>query len=273
MEKTKKEGTEVDIFLEAIFQKYGYDFRNYAKASIKRRIQNLQKKFAIRKISDMIPRMHQDRSFSNSILAEFSITVTEMFRDPEFYRSIRENIVPYLDTYPFIKIWHAGCATGEEAYSLAIILKEENLYHKTTIFATDFNNVALRKARNGIYSLDEIKEFTQSYQKAGGKRSFSDYYHAKYKSAIIDNSLKKNITFANHNLVTDSDFGEMHLILCRNVLIYFNKILRDRVLNLFDSSLIHKGFLAIGSKESLNFSSIEKKFNPVDKKNKIYRKK
>ncbi len=272
MEKSKRENIEVDIFLEAIFQKYGYDFRNYAKASIKRRIQNLQKKFDIKKISDIIPRMLQDRFFSNSILTEFSITVTEMFRDPDFYKSVRENIVPYLDTYPFIKIWHAGCATGEEAYSLAIILKEEKLYHKTTIFATDFNNIALGKAKKGIYSLDEVKQFTQSYQNAGGKRSFSDYYHAKYNSAIIDNSLKANITFANHNLVTDGDFGEMHLIFCRNVLIYFNKVLQDRVLNLFDSSLISKGFLAIGSKESLNFSSIEKKFKVIDRKNKIYRK-
>ena len=266
------EKIEIDLFLEAIFKCYGYDFQLYARASIKRRIKHLMKKNGYNRISDMTSDILHDPSVFEKVVYDFSITVTEMFRDPSFYQSLRNKIIPYLKTYPFIKIWHAGCATGEEVYSLAILLKEEGIYNKATIFATDFNEHALDVARQGIYSLKDTQKYSTNYQKAGGKASFSDYYYARYNSAIMRKSLSKNVTFANHNLVTDGVFGEMHLILCRNVLIYFNKDLQNKVLTLFNESLIHGGFLALGSKETLSFSSIENDFKPIDKKNKIFRK-
>lgn len=270
--KADIEKIEIDLFLEAIFKCYGYDFQLYARASIKRRIKHLMKKNGYNRISDMTSDILHDPSVFEKVVYDFSITVTEMFRDPSFYQSLRNKIIPYLKTYPFIKIWHAGCATGEEVYSLAILLKEEGIYNKATIFATDFNEHALDVARQGIYSLKDTQKYSTNYQKAGGKASFSDYYYAKYNSAIMRKSLSKNVTFANHNLVTDGVFGEMHLILCRNVLIYFNKDLQNKVLTLFNESLIHGGFLALGSKETLSFSSIENDFKPIDKKNKIFRK-
>jgi len=189
------------------------------------------------------------------------------------YLSIRENIVPFLKSYPFVKIWHAGCATGEEVYSLSILLQEEEIADRATLYATDFNDSALTKAKEGIYSLDNIKSYTLNYQKSGGSRPFSGYYYANYDAMAIHHSLKENITFANHNLVTDSVFTETHLIFCRNVLIYFNKDLQSRVLKLFYDSLIQGGFLCLGSKESLLFSSVQDKFRIVDEKNRIYQKK
>jgi len=273
MEKTEVEEIEIDLLLEALFRRYGYDFRHYAKASITRRIRHLLGKTSHSRISEMIPELLYDKSFFEKIVYDFSITVTEMFRDPGFYRAIREKVIPYLKTYPFIKIWHAGCATGEEVYSIAIVLKEEGLYDRATIFATDFNNAALAKGKEGIYSLENIKQYTLNYQDAGGTSSFSEYYHAQYDSVIMDQSLKKNITFANHNLVTDNTFSEMHLILCRNVLIYFNKTLQDRVLRLFHDSLIHGGFLCLGTKESIQFADVAEAYERTDKKHKIYQKK
>jgi chemotaxis protein methyltransferase CheR len=220
----------------------------------------------------MIPRLLYDESFFQVFVREFSITVTDMFRDPHVYLSLRKNVIPLLKTYPFVKIWHAGCATGEEAYSLAIVLKEEGLYDRATLFATDFNDTALDKAKKGIYALDNARKFTANYQAAGGKTSFSEYYNARYEAMAINQSLRKNITFANHNLVTDAVFGEMQLILCRNVLIYFEKELQDRVLHLFSDSLTHGGILCLGTKESLRFSSVGKCFQAVDEDAKIYRK-
>lgn len=273
MNKTEVEEIEIDLLLEALFRRYGYDFRHYAKASITRRIRHLLEKSGHSRTSEMIPELLYDKSFFEKIVYDFSITVTEMFRDPGFYRAIREKVIPYLKTYPFIKIWHAGCATGEEVYSIAIVLKEEGLYDRATIFATDFNNAALAKGKEGIYSLENIKQYTLNYQDAGGTSSFSEYYHAQYDSVIMDQSLKKNITFANHNLVTDNTFSEMHLILCRNVLIYFNKTLQDRVLRLFHDSLIHGGFLCLGTKESIQFADVAEAYERTDKKHKIYQKK
>lgn len=270
--KAEIEKIEIDLFLDAIFKRYGYDFRHYAKASIRRRIRNLIKKTDFKQISEMIPKLLNDESFFDSIAYDFSITVTEMFRDPDFFLALRENVFPYLRTYPFIKIWHAGCATGEEVYSLAILLQEEGLYDRATIYATDMNNAALQKAKDGIYPLKDMRNFTANYQKAGGKNAFSDYYYAQYHSAIMEKSLKNNITFANHNLVTDGVFGEMNLILCRNVLIYFDKTLQARVHELFNDSLTRGRFLALGNKETLQFSNIEKKFKIMDRKNKIYQK-
>jgi chemotaxis protein methyltransferase CheR len=273
MNKTKIEEIEIDLLLEALFRLYGYDFRHYSKASITRRIRHLLGKTGLGRVSEMIPELLNDKSFLEKLVYDFSITVTEMFRDPGFYRAVREQVVPYLKTYPFVKIWHAGCATGQEVYSMAIVLKEEGLYDRATIFATDFNNLALEKAKEGIYSLGDIKQYTLNYQDAGGTSSFSKYYHAQYDSVIMDQSLKKNITFANHNLVTDGTFGEMHLILCRNVLIYFTKTLQDRVLGLFDDSLVHGGFLCLGTKESIRFSDVAEAYETIDSKAKVYQKK
>ncbi|MEW5957370.1 MAG: CheR family methyltransferase, partial [Chloroflexota bacterium] len=224
------------------------------------------------KISEMLPWLLYDEAFAQAAIYDFSISVTEMFRDPDFYRSLRKNVVPYLKTYPFIKVWHAGCATGEEVYSLAIVLQEEGLYERATIFATDFNEMVLEKAREGIYPLKDIRQYTLNYQKAGGERPFADYYHAQYESAIMNQSLKRNITFASHNLVTDGVFGEMHLIFCRNVLIYFDRTLQNRVLKLFADSLTHGSFLCLGSKETLSFSEVADSFKAIDERARIFQK-
>ncbi len=256
--------------MEAVYQRYGYDFRHYAKASIKRRIRNLLDCKKFRHLSEVIPRLLYDERYFEQVVFNFSITITEMFRDPNFYKTLREKVIPYLKTFPFIKIWHAGCATGEEVYSLAIILKEEGLYDRSTIFATDFNDATLKKANSGIYLLKHIKTYTANYQQAGGKESFSDYYYAEYDSVILDKSLKSRITFANHNLVTDNVFGEMHLIFCRNVLIYFDRSLQNRVLKLFRESLIHNGFLCLGNKETIQFSDVNYDFDLTDEEAKTY---
>ncbi len=273
MQTVEIENIEIELILDAILKRYGYDFRGYAPASLKRRIKNVKTKAKLATLSHIIPRLLHDTKFADQLFYSLSITVTEMFRDPDFFMSIRRHLIPYLKTFPFLKIWHAGCASGEEVYSLAILLEEEGLYDRTTIFATDFNNHALSRARDGIYATKDIKTYTGNYQKSGGNGNFSDYYRAEYDSAIMNKAIKRNITFANHNLVTDGVFGEMHLILCRNVMIYFNKTLQTRVLGLFDESLIHGGFLALGSKETLDFTSYSANYNTVDKKNIIYQKK
>lgn len=264
---------EIELFLEAIFQKYGYDFRNYGRAHIRRRLMHRMKISGIKSISEMQFKLLYNPDFFNQILMDFSINVTEMYRDPSFYKHIREEIVPILKTYPFIKIWHAGCSSGEEVYSMAILLKETGLYDRAQIYATDFNQLILRKAKEGIYPISKIKEFTKNYQKAGGENSFSDYYMAKYESVIIDNDLKKNIVFADHNLVTDAVFAEVNMIVCRNVLIYFNKNLQNHVIKLFTESLSNGGYLCLGSKESIRFSNISNCYKTISEKEKIYQKK
>lgn len=273
MNPSRIEDIEVDLLLEAIFERYGHDFRNYARASINRRVKHFLSVSGCKTVSEMIPRLLYEKAFFENMIRYFSITVTEMFRDPPVYQSIRKQVIPVLKTYPYIRAWNAGCATGEEAYSLAILLKEEGMYERTTLFATDFNDEALEKAKEGIYLLENVKEFTSNYQKAGGLNSFSEYYHAQYGAVAIDPSLKKNITFANHNLAIDSVFSEMHLILCRNVLIYFSKPLQDRVLRLFSESLVPNGFLCLGSKENIVFSEVADHFKPFNEKLRIYQKK
>ncbi len=263
---------EIDLFLEALYCRYGYDFRSYAKASVRRRVRSLLAQTSFKHISDMIGEVLYNKAFAQKAIDEFSITVTEMFRDPGFYSALRANITAYLQTFPFIKMWVAGCATGEEVYSLAILLKEEGLYERTTIFATDFNEKALEIAKEGIYPLKAMQQYTANYQKAGGCCSFGDYYHAQYATAMMNPMLKTHITFANHNLVTDGVFGEMHMILCRNVLIYFNKSLQSKVLNLLGQSLVYGGFLCLGTKESLRFSDIAPHFKAIDSSYKIYQK-
>jgi chemotaxis protein methyltransferase CheR len=275
MKATQKEDVqeiELNLLLEAIFQRYGYDFRHYARASVKRRVQRILERSSCARISEIIPRLLYDEAFSHAAIQEFSVAVTEMFRDPEFYRTLRQIVVPYLKTYPYIRVWHAGCAMGEEVYSMAILLQEEGLYERSTIFATDFNEAVLDKAREGIYALRDIRQYTLNYMSAGGTRSFGDYYHAKYESAIMNPSLKSRITFASHNLATDGVFGELHVIFCRNVLIYFDKDLQNRVLGLFADSLAPGGFLCLGSKETLQYSDMADRFKIIDERAKIFQK-
>jgi chemotaxis protein methyltransferase CheR len=266
------ETIELELFLEAIFRRYGYDFRHYARASARRRARHILASSGCQNISDLIPLLMHDEAFAQKAIYDFSITVTEMFRDPDFYRVVRQTLTPYLQTYPFIKIWVAGCATGEEVYSLAILLKEEGLYERTTIYATDFNDIALKKAAEGIYPLKDVQQYTANYQKSGGSRSFSDYYLAEYNSAIMDASLKANITFANHNLVSDGVFSEVQVIFCRNVLIYFDRALQNWVLNTLSNSLSRAGFLCLGVKETLEFSGVNDQFKAIDLAGRIYQK-
>ncbi|MFA7360202.1 MAG: protein-glutamate O-methyltransferase CheR [Candidatus Kapaibacterium sp.] len=273
MNNSEIENIEVNVLLQVMFDRYGYDFRNYARASIERRARSFARKNGYDYISELIPKILRDEILFEQLLKDFSITVTELFRDPLSYKELKEKVFPILKTYPFIKIWHAGCATGEEVYSLAILLKEEGLYEKATIYATDFNDEALEIARQGIYPLENMKTFISNYLQAGGSDVLSNYYFAKHDSVIFDKSLIKNVMFANHNLATDSVFGEMNLIMCKNVMIYFDKELQNRVLNMFNESLIHGGFLCLGSKESLMFSEVQDKFDVVDKVEKIYKKK
>lgn len=274
MNETSKENINIEIrlLIEAIFMKYGYDFRNYGQAHIKRRILHRLSLEGLESISDMTRKIIYDQDSFDRLLLDLSINVTEMFRDPSFYLALREHVVPKLKTYPFLKIWHAGCASGEEVYSMAILLKEEGLYDKVQLYATDFNQVVLKKAREGIYPVNLIKEYTNNYQKAGGKNSFADYYTAHYDSVLIDPGLRKNIVFADHNLVLDGVFGEMNMIICRNVLIYFNANLQEHVIQLFLESLIYGGFLGLGSKESLRFNKNNSHFKEIVKNEKIYQK-
>ena len=272
MQNEKIENIEIDLFLDALYRCYGYDFRHYAKASVRRRARHILAKSGANTISELIPRVLHDEAFAQKAIYDFSITVTEMFRDPTFYNSVRKNVVPYLKTYPFFKVWLAGCATGEEVYSLAILLLEEDMLDRATIFATDINETALKKAREGIYALKDVQQYTINYQKAGGKQSFSDYYHAQNDSVIMDQKLKANVTFAHHNLVTDSVFSEVQLIFCRNVLIYFDRTLQNWVLNTFTESLNHGGFLCLGSKETIDFSGVRDHFKTHDLSERIYQK-
>jgi len=273
MNPLETEIIEINLLLEAVYQRYGYDFRSYARASIERRVRQFLSNSGCSSISEMIPKVLYDEAFFSQLAQHFSISVTEMFRDPSQYRIVREKVVPLLKTWPHVKVWHAGCATGEEAYSLAIVLKEGGVYDRTTIYATDFNDASLARAREGVYEIENIKIATKNYQLSGGKASFSEYYHARYDAAAMDGSLKENITFANHNLATDNMFGEIHLVFCRNVLIYFNRELQNRALGLFTESLVHGGFLCLGTKETLDFSDVGGSFEAVDKKAKIYKKK
>jgi len=264
---------EIKLLIEALYLKSGFDFRNYSQAHIKRRILNRFKISGMNSITEMANKAIYDSEFTDQILMDLSITVTEMFRDPSFYKALRQSVLPVLRTYPHVKIWHAGCASGEEVYSMAIMLKEEGLLHKTQIYATDFNPSIIRYAKQAQYPISRIKEFTVSYQKAGGKRSFSDYYTANDETAKLNESIRNNIVFANHNLVTDSVFAEMNMVVCRNVLIYFNRQLQDKVISLFLESLAGGGFLCLGSKENLQFSPHFTAFEPVVDHERIYIKK
>lgn len=272
MDPAEVEKIEIDLLLEAIYRRYGYDFRHYARASLRRRVRHILIHSPCERIADLIPLILHDEAFARRAIFDFSITVSEMFRDPGFYVALRHSVAPYLHTYPFFKAWVAGCATGEEVYSLAILLAEEGLYDRATIYATDYNETALQKARESIYPLKDVQQYTANYQKAGGRASFADYYHAHYDSAILSQSLKANLTFSTHNLVSDGVFAEVQLILCRNVLIYFDRSLQNWVLTTLAKSLSRGGFLCLGAKETLEFSSVADQFRPVDAANRIYQK-
>ncbi len=272
-EKIENINIEIKLLIEAIYMKYGYDFRDYSPAHVRRRILHRFEQSGLPNISALQHKLLYDDNFVQQILQDLSINVTQMFRDPSFYKALRTDIIPLLKTYPFIKAWHAGCSTGEEVYSMAILLKEENLLQRTQLYATDFNRKVVNIAREGIYPVAQIKEYTQNYQQSGGINSFSDYYSAGYNSVILDPSLRKNIVFADHNLVTDSVFAEVNIIICRNVLIYFNRELQNRVLELFYESLVPGGILCLGSRESIKFTAFADHFDEVNRSEKIYVKK
>ncbi|MGB3368541.1 MAG: protein-glutamate O-methyltransferase CheR [Acidaminobacteraceae bacterium] len=270
--KYDNEDIEIALFIEAIKQKYGYDFKEYSRAHIKRRVKARLFKSGISNISELTHLVIYKEEFFKEVLLDFSINVTEMFRDPDFFKSVRDLVFPVLESYPMVKIWHAGCSSGEEVYSMAIMLKEYGIYDRCQIYATDFNEKILKKAREGIYSLELMKEYTKNYIAVGGKESFSDYYIAKYDSVIFESYLKKNITFAVHNLVTDGEFGEMNLIVCRNVMIYFDKALQNKVSTLFSRSLLKGGYLCLGTKETLKYFDGYDQFTETSEESKIYRK-
>lgn len=272
-QKIKNEALEITLLLEAVYQMYGYDFRHYASTHIKRRLQHRRALAGISTFSEMQHRIIYDKKFFNTLLFDLSINVTEMFRDPWFYKAVRERVIPHLQTYPFIKVWHAGCSAGQEVYSMAILLEEEGMTKRSQVYATDFNEHILNKAKNAIYPLNLVREYTSNYLKSGGENEFSEYYTADNENVILKKSLREHILFSSHNLVTDGVFGEMHVIFCRNVLIYFNRDLQEKVLQLFHDSLCPGGFLCLGSKEDLQFSNIADRFDTVAPKEKIYRKK
>jgi chemotaxis protein methyltransferase CheR len=263
---------ELKQFLESIRFVYGYDFTEYSEASVKRRIQAFMDSNKISSVKELGKLILKDEPVFEKFVQDITVNVTEMFRDPIFYRSLRKNVIGRLGTYPFIKIWIAGCSTGEEVYSMAILLREEGLLERSVIYATDINQAALQTAKEGISSIDYMKNYTENYLKSGGRNSFSDYYKAKYNSVLWDKTLRQNIVFSVHNLAMDKSFNEFQLILCRNVLIYFNQSLQNKVIELFYDSLCVFGFLALGNKESLLFSQKQKCFDDIDRKEKIYMK-
>lgn len=269
--KPNLEDIEIQLLLEGIYRYYGFDFRNYAPSSLKRRVHRIMQSEEITHISALQERILHDVDYLERFLLGLTVHVTSMFRDPSFFISFRQRVIPLLRTYPFIRIWHAGCSTGQEVYSMAILLQEEGLYHRCRIYATDMNESVLQQARSGIYSLRLMQEYTQLYLKAGGKRSFSEYYTAAYESAIFRSFLKENIVFSPHNLATDHSFNEFNVILCRNVLIYFNPTLQKRVHQLFYDSLCPFGILGLGRQETLKLTAFEQHYEELDRGDRIYR--
>jgi chemotaxis protein methyltransferase CheR len=266
------ERIEIELLLEGIFRHSGFDFRSYAYASIRRRLWKRVEAEGLSSVSALQDLVLHDATALERLLLDLSVSVTSMFRDPGFYQVFRNEVVPLLRTYPFIRLWHAGCSTGEEVYSTAIVLEEEGLLDRARIYATDINDNVLQRARAGIFPLERMQEYTENYIRAGGKRSFSVYYTAKYDGALFSPALTRNTVFAQHNLVTDRSFSEFNVIFCRNVLIYFDRALQNHVNALFYESLVTFGLLALGSKESLRFSQYEDCYERLDAREKIYRK-
>ena len=264
---------ELQLLIDAIYLKYHYDFRGYAQASLRRRMRAALLRFNCSSLSQLQDRVLREPAMLTAMMDFLTVQVSEIFRDPAYYQALRRHVVPMLRTYPSLKIWIAGCSTGEEAYSMAILLREEGLLDRTLIYATDINGQALQKAEAGIYDLDRIAGFTENHRRSGGSSSLSDYYMAAYGRAVFDKSLRRNIVFSDHSLATDSVFAEVQLVSCRNVLIYFNCSLQDRAIGLFRDALCRKGFLGIGAKESLRFSDHSDDFVDVDREYRLYQKK
>ncbi len=268
----KIEDIEIRLLLEALYVRYHYDFRNYAMASVKRRLRQALEQLGFPTISAIQESVLHDETLLPRLLGYLTVQVSEMFRDPSYFRAIREKVVPHLKTYPSLKIWIAGCSGGEELYSFVILFREEGLEDRTIFYATDINQEALRIAEAGVYDLDRMQLFTQNHRASGGKSSLSDYYTTGYGRATFDRSLRDRVVYSDHSLVTDAVFGEMNLISCRNVMIYFDRPLQDRAIGLFKDSLARKGFLGIGAKESLRFSAHANAFTDVVREEKIYQK-
>lgn len=266
----KVEDIEIRLLLEALYVRYHYDFRNYAMGSIKRRLRQAREQLGFATISAMQERLLHDETMLPRLLGYLTVQVSEMFRDPSYFKAIRDNVVPHLRTYPSLKVWIAGCSFGEEVYSLAILFREEGLEDRTIFYATDINQDALLGAEAGVYDLDRIQLFTENHRSSGGKSSLSDYYSAGYGRVTFDRTLRDRVVFSDHSLVTDAVFGEMHLISCRNVMIYFDRPLQDRAIGLFKESLARKGFLGIGAKENLRFSAHADDFQEFVREEKIY---
>jgi chemotaxis protein methyltransferase CheR len=265
------ETIELQLLLEGVFRQYGFDFREYAPASLKRRVWRRVHAERTRTISGLLERVLHDSGAMERLLLDLSINVTSMFRDPTFYAAFREKVAPVLHTYPFTRIWVAGCSTGEEVYSLAILLTEEGLYDRTRIYATDINELVLARARDGVFPLEKMQEYTENYIRAGGRRSFSEYYLARYEGALFERRLTENVVWAPHNLVQDRSFNTFNVILCRNVMIYFDRTLQNRVHELFHQSLERLGILALGHKESIRFTGLEESYEELDGQERLYR--
>lgn len=262
---------EVGLFLEALFRRHGYDFRHYAQASIRRRVMGLASAAGARTVSELMPRTLHDPSFLPEILSHLSVPVTEMFRDPPVFKALREQVLPVLASWPRLKIWQAGCATGEEVYSLAILLDEEGLLDRSLIYATDINDMALKKAEDGVFPMAGMEDAERRHRESGGRRPFSDYCVSAHGFFRLDQRLREHIVFAHHNLVCDGVFCEVQAVLCRNVMIYFDRVLQERVLRLFHASLVRGGFLCLGTRESIRESKARQGFAAVDRDNRIFR--
>lgn len=266
------EKIEIKLLLEGIYDYYGFDFRNYVSSSIRRRIWYRIRAERLKNVSSLQEKVLHDPSFMERLLSDFSIHISEMFRDPPFFESFRKKVVPLLKELPFVRIWHAGCSTGEEVYSMAIILHEEGLYHKTKIYATDMNENLLKKAKEGTYPLDKMTTYLNNYSLAGGRGSLADFYEIKNDKAVFHSFLTHNVVFAQHNLATDHSFNEFHVIICRNVMIYFDRVLQNRVHGLFYESLCLSGILGLGGKEDIAFNNYSQCYEGLDQEQKIYTK-
>jgi len=266
----KIDDIEIRLLLEAIFAEFHYDFRGYSMASLKRRLTQARDRYGLKTFSQLQDKILHDPEVMPQMLPFLTVQVSDFFRDPAYFRAIREQVIPHLRTYPSIKVWIAGCSTGEEVYSFVILFREEGLEDRTIFYATDINPEALRKAEAGVYGLERVQQFTENHRKSGGKSSLSDYYTAAYGGASFDKTLKKNVVFSDHSLVTDSVFAEVQLISCRNVLIYFDRPLQDRAIGLFKDALSRKGFLGLGTKENIRFSQYSYAFADFARDERIY---
>lgn len=271
-ESIQIQDSEMNDLIRSIFKKYGYDFSDYSAPSFKRRISKALTTYGLSGVNELIEKILDSEYFFTSVLEDITVNITEMFRDPDFYKTLRKDVIPQLSTYPLIRIWHAGCSTGEEVFSMAILLKEAGILDKSILYATDINQKVLEKAASAQYSLGLMPAYEANYQAAGGIAHLKDYYEVKNETAVFNKELRDRMVFSPHNLVIDQSFNEFNLILCRNVLIYFNRNLQNRVLQLFSDSLPPKGFLALGTKESVYFSDVEQEFEPVSKTQRIWQK-